>query len=91
MTNVEGKKGSQIPFPGTRIETQSWQRAGGSGALETALLKLLTPSTTRWSHWEHEHEGNFSQWKDFFIASVLQTPPGLLIMNLGLLTSKCVT
>lgn len=67
----------------TRIFTRSQWRAVGSGALGRPLLKSQTLPVTRWSHQECEHEGNFSQWKDFIIASVLQTPPKQLIMNLA--------
>ena len=91
MTILEGKKRvklhSLVPESRPRANRDQW-------ALESwghPSSSRSQPPATCWSHWECEHQGNFSQWKDFFIASVLQTPPGLLIMNLGSLTSKCVT
>lgn len=92
--------------PGSDHDTEPTESSGlwNSGEVPSLLFFILgvgggeeVPSqvagipTTCWSHQECEHEGNFSQWKDFFIASVSQTPPGLLIMNLGFLTSKCIT
>lgn len=76
MTDLEGQRGWQVPSrhrghtPEPAESRELWRPGEAPSQATDTLGDTREPPGG-------EHEGNFSQWKDFVTASALRTPPGV--------------